>query len=298
MLRRRSFIKIAGAVAARGAANAAGPTPSDTARFRLSTMLWTISPKLLLPQRLEQITRAGYHYVELTSEYSNWSQSEYRDFNRECESLHLSVDIISGNEAYESGPVGAVNPRDRAGFLASIRTALNAAGTLNCPHVIVFSGHTAKGLTHEIQHQSIIDGLKSAADLAEKRGVKLLLENIDLEEDPAYYLWSSEEGLRIIQEVNRPNVRFLYDCYHAQISEGNLIARLQRYIDLIATIHIADVPGRHEPGTGEINFSNIIRKLVELHYSGYVAMEFLPTGDPVQALSQAREMALRAAASS
>jgi hydroxypyruvate isomerase len=284
-------------VAARGAVDAGSQTPSDTASFRLSVMLWTISPKLPLRQRLERIAHAGYHYVELTSEYLNWSQSEYKDFKRECQSLHLSVDIISGNEGYESAPVGAVNPRDRSGFLASIRSAINAAGKLNCPHVIVFSGRTAKGLTREIQHQSIVDGLKNAADLAETHGVKLLLENIDLEEDPAYYLWSSEEGLRIIQEVNRPNVRFLYDCYHAQISEGNLIARLQKHIDLIATIHIADVPGRHEPGTGEINFSNILRKLAELHYSGYVAMEFLPTGDPVQALSEAREMVLRAAAS-
>jgi hydroxypyruvate isomerase len=152
-------------------------------------------------------------------------------------------------------------------------------------------------VSRERQHQSVVDGLNSAADLAEKHDVKLLLENIDLEEDPEYYLWSSEEGFRIIQEVNRPSVRFLYDCYHAQISEGNLIARLQKYIDLIATVHIADVPGRHEPGTGELNFGNIIRKVAELHYSGYVAMEFIPTGDPVQSLSQAREMALRTVAS-
>lgn len=298
MLRRRSFIKFAGAAAVRGPVNAGSQTTSESALFRLSVMLWTISPKLPLKHRLEQIARAGYHYVELTSEYLNWSTSEYSDFIRECEQLHLSVDIISGNEGYESQPVGAVNPLDRIGFLVSIQTAVDAASKLHCPHVIVFSGRVAKGLAREVQHQSIVDGLKSAADLAGKRGIKLLLENIDLEEDPEYYLWSTEEGLRIIQEVNRPNVRFLFDCYHAQISEGNLIARLRRYIDLIATIHIADVPGRHEPGTGEINFSNIFRKLAELRYSGYIAMEFLPSGDPVHALLQAREMTLRAAASS
>lgn len=190
-----------------------------------------------------------------------------------------------------------MNPRDRGRFLASTQAAIDAARRLNCPHIIVFSGRVAKGVSRERQHQSVVDGLNSAADLAEKHDVKLLLENIDLEEDPDYYLWSSEEGFRIIQEVNRPSVRFLYDCYHAQISEGNLIARLQKYINLIATVHIADVPGRHEPGTGELNFGNIIRKVAELHYSGYVAMEFIPTGDPVESLSQAREMALRTVAS-
>ena len=96
-----------------------------------------------------------------------------------------------------------MNPRDRAGFLASIQTAIDAADKLNCPHVIVLSGHVAKGLTREMQRQSMIDGLKSAAELAGKHGVKLLLESIDLEEDPEYYLSSAEEGLGIIQEVNR-----------------------------------------------------------------------------------------------
>jgi len=293
-LRRRSFVQLAGALAGRGVTNAGSQILSVHAPFRLSVMLWTISPNLPLFQRLEQIARAGYKYVELTSEYLKWSDREYTDFNRQCESLGLSVDILSGNEGYDSRPVGAVNPNDRSSFLASIHTAVNAAGKLHCPHVIVFSGRVAKHLTRERQRQSLIDSLKSAANLAEKHGVKLLLENIDLEEDPDYYLWSSEEGLRVIQAVNRPSVRFLYDCYHAQISEGNLIARLQKYIDLITTIHIADVPGRHEPGTGEINFANIVRKLAELHYSGYVAMEFLPTRDPVESLSQAREMVLRA----
>jgi len=120
-----------------------------------------------LPQRLEQIARAGYHYVELASEYLKWSQSEYRDFNHNCESLRLSVDIISGSI---SEPVSAVNPPDRAEFLASIQPAIEAAGKLNCPHVIVFSGRVAKGVTRETQRQSIVDRLKSAADLAGKHG--------------------------------------------------------------------------------------------------------------------------------
>jgi hydroxypyruvate isomerase len=293
-MRRRTFVKLAGGLATNGAINNGGQGASETIRFRLSVMLWTISPKLPLQDRLEQIARAGYGYVELTSEYWNWSETEYYRFIRQCEALHLSVDVISGNEAYETSPVSLVNPLERAGFLASIQTAIDAAQKLRCPHVIVFSGRVAKGLSREMQHQSIVDSLRSAADLAEAHGIQLLLENIDLQEDPEYYLWSSQEGFRIIQEVNRASVRFLFDCYHAQISEGNLIARLQEHIDLVATIHIADVPGRHEPGTGEINYINIIRKLVELRYAGFVAMEFLPGTDPVRSLIRARELVLRA----
>ena len=93
-----------------------------------------------------------------------------------------------------------------------------------------------------------------------------------------------------MREVNHPQVQFLYDMFHEQIAEGNLIEKLDKHIDVIGLIHIADVPGRHEPGTGEINYANIYRKLAELNYQHIVAMEFRPAGDPVATLRAAREM--------
>ena len=123
--------------------------------------------------------------------------------------------------------------------------------------------------------------------------VKLLLENIDPEENPKYYLTSVAEGFEIVKKVNHPQVEFLYDFFHEQISEGNLIEKLEKNIRHVGIVHIADVPGRHEPGTGEINYESIFRKLKELNYRGTVAMEFLPTSDPVGKLRAAREMALK-----
>ena len=87
-------------------------------------------------------------------------------------------------------------------------------------------------------------------------------------------------------------MQFLYDLFHEQIAEGNLIEKLEKHIDVIGLIHVADVPGRHEPGTGEINYNNIYRKLVELNYRQMVAMEFKPTADPVAALRAAKPFAL------
>jgi hydroxypyruvate isomerase len=86
----------------------------------------------------------------------------------------------------------------------------------------------------------------------------------------------------------------LYDFYHEQIAAGNLIEKLEKSIPHLGLVHIADVPGRHEPGTGEINYENIFAKLAELNYTGVAAMEFYPTGDPVLQLRAAHEMALRA----
>jgi hydroxypyruvate isomerase len=157
------------------------------------------------------------------------------------------------------------------------------------------SGNVVPGLSPQAQHDSCVEGLKRATELVEGKGVTLLLENIDLEENPHYYMWSVPEAFKIIEEVNHPQVKFLYDFYHAQISGGNLIANLQRHADKVGLIHIADVPGRHEPGTGEINYINIYKKLAELNYNRYVAMEFRPSGDVVKTLAQARQEALQAA---
>jgi hydroxypyruvate isomerase len=98
-----------------------------------------------------------------------------------------------------------------------------------------------------------------------------------------------------VRAVNHPQVQFLYDIYHEQMSFGQLIEKLDKDIDVIGLIHIADVPGRHEPGTGEINYGNIYRKLTELKYQHIVAMEFRPIGDPVEKLRAAKAELIKAA---
>jgi hydroxypyruvate isomerase len=160
------------------------------------------------------------------------------------------------------------------------------------------SGNVVPGMPREQQHASCIEGLKRAASIVEGKQingqpVRLLLENIDPEENPRYYLTSVAEGFDIMRAVNHPQVRFLYDFFHEQISEGNLIEKLVKNIDYTGLVHIADVPGRHIPGTGEINYENIYRRLRELNYNRMVAMEFHPIGDAVEELRRAREQALR-----
>jgi hydroxypyruvate isomerase len=96
------------------------------------------------------------------------------------------------------------------------------------------------------------------------------------------------DGFEIVDAVNAPNVKVLYDFYHEQRSFGNLIEKLEKNVNKIGLIHVADVPGRHEPGTGEIDYTTIYRKLAELHYDRWIAMEFYPTQEPVASLAQAR----------
>jgi hydroxypyruvate isomerase len=248
-------------------------------------MLWTVFHKMPFEQRLEKAASAGYQNVELVGEFEKWSDAEYQNVARKRRELGIHFDATAGVKR------SLTDPAQRDAFLAEVQGMLPVMDKLECPALIVLTGDKVPALDHEAQHASVVEGLKRAADIVEPKGYKVLLENIDPEENPKYFLTSVTEGFDVIREVDHPHVRFLYDFFHEQISEGNLIEKLQKNIALVDLVHIADVPGRHEPGTGEINYTNIYKKLAELHYDRYVAMEFMPTGDEVEGLRTAREAA-------
>jgi hydroxypyruvate isomerase len=261
-------------------------------RYQLSVMLWTVFRDLPFEQRLEKVAEAGYKNVELVGEYSKWSEDDFQRVLAAKAKLGIHFDCTAGLKH------SLCNPSDRENLLAEFQKHLPIMERLNCPAMIFLTGNTVPGMSVEAQEQSCTEGLKTAAKLIEGKKingepVRLLLENIDPEENPKYFLTSVARGFEIVKAVNHPQVQFLYDFFHEQISEGNLIEKLEKNIHLVGLVHIADVPGRHQPGTGEINYASIFRKLAELNYERIAAMEFLPTGDPVAQLREAREMAMR-----
>ncbi len=262
---------------------AAGPFP-------LSIMLWTVFNDLPFEQRLAKVVEAGYTNVELVGEYAKWTDADFANANAARKRLGIHFDATAGLHH------GVADPANHDALMAELNEALKPMESLGCPAMIMLSGNVIPGVSRETQHQSCIDSLKKAAALVEGKQiagqpVRLLLECIDPEENPKYFLTSAAESIEIVRAVNHPQVQFLYDMFHEQIGHGNLIEKLEKNIDVIGLIHVADVPGRHEPGTGEINYGNIFRKLVELNYKHNVAMEFKPIGDQVAALRAAKTLA-------
>jgi len=298
-MNRRTFAQLV-AAASLSAAAPSSPAAADgraaatqTAPFQLSVMLWTVFAKLPFEERLAKVAEADYSNVELVGEYRNWSADDFARANAARKRLGIQFDATAGLAH------GIADPAARDAFLADLKQAMTPMETLSCPAMIVLTGNTVPGLSREAQHQCSIETLKRAAAMVEGRTingqpVRLLLECIDPEENPHYFLPSAAEAIEIVRSVNHPQVQFLYDLFHEQIGEGNLIEKLEKHIDVIGLIHVADVPGRHEPGTGEINYANIYRTLARLKYQHVVAMEFRPTGDEVAALRAAKDMALRA----
>ena len=259
---------------------------------RFSVMLWTLEKQAPFERCLEIVAAAGYQGVELVGEFQKWSAIDTKNMMRKMRSLGLEFDSMSGVKA------GFSVPAETDAFMAQLDEQIRWARVLECPQIILLSGKEVEGMTHEDQCKTSIENLKRASELADKNKIEIVIEPIDPLENPTIYLRTVTDGFEIVRSVNSKNLKVLYDFYHEQRSFGNLIEKLENNIDWVGLVHIADVPGRHEPGTGEIDYANIYRKLAELKYGGVIAMEYYPTGDAETSLKKQRleaEEALRIA---
>lgn len=288
MNRREFHLSLAGLAGSLAFQRAGALSAAVTGHFRLSVMLWTLEKNMPIEQCLETVAAARYQGVELVGEFFKWSPEEMRKFKAKLDSLGLVVDSTSGIKT------SFADPKAGDALVAEFSALIPRAKELGCPQVILLSGPRIEGMPTELQYRACVENLKRMADVAGEHGINVVIEPIDPLEDPKVWLTTVVDGFRIAREVGRPNLRVLYDFYHEQRGAGNLIEKLEGNIDLIGLVHIADVPGRHEPGTGEIDYTNIYRKLAGLKYDRFIAMEFLPTGDPVASLKAARLEAQRA----
>lgn len=288
-MNRREFSQlVAGAAFLPSFLKSGGETEPAPAKFQFSVMLWTIDHKLPIERCIEIVAAAGYQGIELVGEYEKWSAEDTRNMMAKIRSLGLVVDTIAG------GRVTLADPAGSSKLIAQFTAHIENAKKLDSPKIILTSGSRVDGLSREAQHAACIENLKLLSELAAKNDIEILVEPIDLLEDKSAYLNSVIEGFEIVRAVGSPHVKVLYDFYHEQRASGNLIEKLEGNIDLVGLVHIADVPGRHEPGTGEIDYRNIYRKLAELNYSRFMAMEYYPTYDPLVSFKTSRLVAQEA----
>jgi hydroxypyruvate isomerase len=169
------------------------------------------------------------------------------------------------------------NPEAHAGFLEGVRASLAVAQRLGAPMLIAQAGDDQPGVARAAQHAAIVKVLKEAAKILEGTGVVLALEPLnDRVDHPGYYLTSTEEGLDIVDEVSRPEVRLLYDIYHSAVMGERIEDVLKGRLDRVVQVHLADAPGRHEPGTGAMDYQDRLKWLTAQGYDGLVGLEYKP----------------------
>ncbi len=264
------------------------PAKRDNGGHTFSVMLWTLPKGLSFVQQLELVAAAGYDSVEVGSEYEKWTEDEWTANLAALHRLGLGVDAaVPGRNAL-------ADATKRAALHDDLLKAIPGAKRLGCKQLIYTAFKRVPGQSLEEQRAAIVDTLKYAVALPEMDGMEILLEPIDLLEHKEEAVTSVTEAFAIARSVGSPNVKVLYDFYHEQRGAGNLIEKLNGNIDLIGLVHVADVPGRHQPGTGEMNWGNIYRALAKAQYKRVICMEFNAQGDPVTALAKAREEAVAA----
>jgi hydroxypyruvate isomerase len=156
------------------------------------------------------------------------------------------------------------------------RVAIEQAKGLNCKCIVGLTGETSSKwtITYDKAAQNVIKFLRRVKGMLEDNGIVMVLETLNqLQNHQNFWLTTTDQAQLIVQAVDSPNVKQLYDIYHQQITEGNLIPNIKNNIDGIGHIHIGDNPGRKQPGTGEINYPNVFKAIVETGYDGYLAVE-------------------------
>lgn len=253
------------------------------ANLTFSVCIDMLFTDLDLLQRPAAVAAAGLPGIE----FWGWK-------NKPMDDLKAAADAAGVKIAGFCCEVGVplVNPDTTSEWVAEGRASVDEAKRLGVETLIVTTGQEMPERSRCDQHNAVVAGLKGLAPYAEDCGVTLVLEPLNILVDhKGYYLATSDEGFQVIDEVSSPCVKLLYDIYHQQITEGNLIARITANVSKIGHFHVADVPGRHEPSTGEINYVNVFSKIAELGYDKSVGLEFSATTNAADALAQVKRIA-------
>lgn len=192
--------------------------------------------------------------------------------------------------SFTSSLANLTDPAKHEAALANFPQDIENAKRLNCTRLIALSGNNVPGLEHAAMSRNVIDALRKAAPLAEKAGVTIVLELLNSTVNHHdYFMDNTEDMAAILRAVNSPNVKALYDIYHAGIMEGNITQKILDNLDIIGHFHAAGIPGRNEMKDGEQNYPFICRKIDEAGFQGYLGLEYHPLKPSRESLLETRE---------
>jgi hydroxypyruvate isomerase len=280
-MNRRLFL--GGSFAALGAAACAGPSAEDTAskpspvqphqyHLRYAPRIGLVEG-LSVPEQLDLYARHGFRAFEYNGLPQNHSLKEAAAFRQQMDGLEMEMGVFVVNAGGWKGDA-LVDKKFHEGFLKDVRNAVEYHKVMRNKWATVTSGLSVDYLPPKQQTQNVIEGLKRAAEIVAGTDLTLVLEPLNvLVSHPNYFVVTSLHAAEIIDAVGSPHVRILFDIFHQQISEGNVINNIHQHWDRIAYFQVGDVPGRNEPGTGEINYRNIFKAIHAKGFDGIVGME-------------------------
>jgi hydroxypyruvate isomerase len=241
---------------------------------RFSANLSFLYGELPFLERIDAAAASGFRAVEYMSPYEyDVAEIKRRLVAGRMEQALFNLplgDAAAGERGYASDPSRVDE------FARGVRDAVSIANELGCTRINCLAGYTIDGLDPVRARATLVANLRVAASAFAERDITLVIEPLNRIDMPGFLIGTTAEGLSLIDEVGAPNVALQYDCYHAQRSEGNIIATLRAQIARIGHVQIADSPNRNEPGTGELAYDRILPVLDEIGYEGWVGLEYKP----------------------
>ena len=225
-------------------------------------------------ERFGAAAEAGFGAVECQFPYA-YPAAELADRLRAHGLTQVLHNFPAGN--WDAGERGiAILPERVEEFRASVATAIAYASALGCNQLNCLAGIAPAGADTTLLHQTFVANLAFAAEALRAAGIRLLIEPINTVDIPGFFLNRTEQAVALLREVASDNLFIQYDIYHMQIMEGDLARTMERHLARIAHIQLADNPGRHEPGSGEINYPFLFRHLDRIGYRGWIGCEYIP----------------------
>ncbi len=244
------------------------------------SMLYTDMPFI---ERFAAAAKAGFKAVEFLFPYE-YDPALLQGELQQGGLKQVLFNLPAGDWA--AGDRGiAGDPRRKDEFRAGVAKAIAYAEALGCGQLNCLAGKKPAGVADDVIFATLVENVRFAADELAKKNLKLLVEHINCRDIPGFYLTTTAQALALLKEADRPNAYLQYDMYHAQRMEGEIVGTFTANMDKVAHIQIADNPGRHQPGTGEMNYRYIFAALDKLGYQGYIGLEYVPEGGTAASLA-------------
>lgn len=244
--------------------------------MKYSVCLPAVLRNMEVKKALEAVKAAGFNHFE----FWGWWDLDLNSYleAKEKEGLHIA--------ALCTRFISLTDPACRQAYVKGLSETVEVCQKLGCKTIITQLGNELPGVSREAQHQSIVDGLRACIPLLKQSGLTLVIEPLNTRIDhPGYYLWSAKEAFEIIDEVNDPHVKVLYDLYHQYVMDDLNLDLLLRNIHKVGHFHMAGYPGRHEPFRDcEVDYPKILSAIRESGYEHCVGLEYFPVQDAVKGL--------------
>ena len=250
---------------------------------KLAANLSTLFPEVPFLERFAAAARAGFRYVEYQFPYQ-WNADELARRAHQAGVRVVLHNLPAGELAKGERGIACLPGRERE-FQDSLEKAITYAKAVDCPRLNCLAGLAPADRAHL---DVLVGNVRYAARRLGEAGLQLVLEAINTRSVPGFFLSRSAQAIDVLNAAGEPNAFLQYDFFHMQIMEGDLAQTVERLLPPIGHIQLADVPDRHEPGSGEINFDFLLRRLDALGYSGWVGCEYNPRGDTLEGLKWAR----------